>query len=252
MKNHKLRCVAFGVAVCVLLASSPAVKSEEKKLPEDIGKKQKLGRQDALSRAALAAQLAMEGEKRKSPILLLAAAELLGGLKESARKTEPIEVQGKQDDSKKPPKLDVAHLVELAREYTKGDDELAALVDKRLEKLSQRGLIYEQGKDLEDIKLEGLNFKVLYVGVVGVGQYLRLDNVIFDAGRPAVIAVVGDGDGDLDLGVFDGRTERLIGKDDDYSSVCVVDWLPSAQRPHTVLVVNEGKIAERFVVLANW
>lgn len=89
-------------------------------------------------------------------------------------------------------------------------------------------------------------------GVISPGQRITIPNVQFEGLKPAVVAAVGDGDGDLDLGVFDGNNIGLIGLDRDTSSTCVVKWVPRVNGPFIVVMENVGGTAERYVLLANW
>ena len=130
---------------------------------------------------------------------------------------------------------------------------VGGLLEARIERLSSRGIIYEQGKDLEKVEIEGTTFVILPVdNVIGPGRELTLTNVIFEGRKPAIVLVVGDGDGDLDLWVYDGDSDRLIGEDTDETSVCVVEWMPRYEGPFTIRVANVGDVAEEFYVLANW
>lgn len=206
-----------------------------------------------LSQAALAAQLALEGEKRKSPTLLLAAAELLGELKDSPKESAAKKEPGKKKVADKtPPKLDVQELVDAAAKYAKGDEKLSALIESRREQLASRGLTLVQGIGKRSVVVGGVTFKVIDEGVIGARDEIRLTNVVFEGDKPAVVLVAGDGDGDLDLWVYDGNTGGLIGKDTDATSNCMVAWVPRYEGPFTVRIANVGQIAEKYFILANW
>lgn len=79
--------------------------------------------QPGISSAVMAAQLAFEGEKRKSPILLIAAAELLGSAQESNRPTGDVKGAGTSTskDNKEAPKLNTAELLAKAKKLAEGD-----------------------------------------------------------------------------------------------------------------------------------
>jgi len=208
-----------------------------------------------ISQAALAAELAMEGEKRHSPILLLAAAELLGNLKESPRKYSPtVSFLGTlpAGAGKQALKLDFHALIDRARELAKGDAKLAPLVEARAEQLSSRGLIEKQGANLKSVEIGKFTFKVIDADIIPPGKAVELRNVIFEGGQPGAIVVVGDGDGDLDLWVYDGDSEARLGEDTGPTSRCVVTWAQGSEGPVTIRIANAGKASEKFVVLANW
>ncbi|MBY0527293.1 MAG: hypothetical protein K2R98_28110 [Gemmataceae bacterium] len=248
-KRTLLVCLAGYLSVALLLNTPAAAddKNKDEKKPEP---------QPAISMAAMATQLALEGQKRKSPTLMLAAVELLGPLKEGAGKVKDVtsKTEGMAAKSDKQAlKLNVTDWIDLAKEYAKNDKELSAFLEKKIEELSKRGLIYNQGKDKTSLDVKGTTYKVISSGVIAPNQVLTLSNVIFEGNKPAVIAVIGDGDGDLDLYVYRGNgTDNLIGKDTGPSSIAVISWFQGAEGPITVKVPNVGKVAERYVVLANW
>ena len=244
--------------VAVVLSTVFTIRSEATGEEQKLNKGTSIGKVEmnpVMSQAALAAELALRGEKRRSAVLLLAAAELLGELKESPRdiKTIKVEVPESSEADKQLPSLDVRELVRKAREYAKGDEKLSALVENRMEQLSSRGLTpTSQVMKLPDARIKHLTFKVLLVSKIFPGRYTELKNVQFEGGELAIVGVVGDGDGDLDLHVYDGNSGGLIGKDEDSTSKCQVNWKPRYRGPFTIRVKNVGQQWEKFVVLANW
>jgi len=251
-----MRGVVVLAVVAWLVCGSSLVLAGQQSAPAGGKTKAKVAKSPGVQQAALAARLALQGEKMQSPILLLAAAELLGQLRESGREAEGVkaQLQGTASSTEKeaPGQLSVRRLVELARRFAGDDAELKQFIDSRLERLRSRGLIYGQGKKLPTVKLRGHTFKVLEADVLGPGQTFTAWNVIFEGRRPAAVVVVGDGDGDLDLYVYDDDSGGLIGLDDDTTSFCVVEWTPRWEGPFRIKVTNVGSIAERFVVLVNW
>ena len=240
-------------AVPIAASAAEADKPKEEKPKLNTGSAE--AGTEAVTSAALAAQLALEGERRKSPLLLLAAAELLGDLRESRqrpeveRASEPAaEAPASATAPKKPIELSVPALVARARAHAGTDEKLSDIVDQ----FSSRGLSYQQGASKPSVDVQGRAFKVIDQGVIGAGETITLSNVIFDASDPAAIIVSGDGDGDVDLWVYDGDSGGLIGDDCDTTSQCIVTWRPLYRGPFTVKMTNVGSIAERYVVLANW
>lgn len=208
-----------------------------------------------------AAQLAVEGESRKSPMLLLSAAELLLDLTPSQRTPEAIAVSMDGDNQRQPstlPPLTVDGLIQRAVEISAKDPELAKAVETVALKLQSgdRGIVARQGKDLPRKKIKDVTFCVLNVKKeyrrLEPGQSYTANNVIYEASKPAIALVVGDGDGDLDLWVYDDNSDNLIGRDTDSKSVCLVQWTPRYEGPFRIIVKNVGKQWEQFYVLANW
>lgn len=210
-----------------------------------------------LALAVTAAQLAIEGENRESPLLLLAAAEIVADLQDSRRSAADVAASTTADDAEGGlPPLDKDALIARARELAEGDEALSAAVEAMIDSIESdtRGLVYRQGKDLESVELEGVIYKVINTehDRLDPGDELTLENVVFEGQKPAQILVIGDGDGDLDLWVYDGNTGNQIGSDTDLSSVCLVNWTTRYEGPFTIKVKNVGTVWERFYVLANW
>jgi len=209
-----------------------------------------------LTPIATAAQLAIRGETTKSPLLLLAAAEIVADHKRSAQTTEAVRGTGTGEVTDgQLPDLDMQTLIDRARELAKADAGMAAAVEAMVAQIESdgRGLVYRQGKNLRSEVIAGVTYKDINDGLdqINPGATLTIENVTFEAGLPAIAAVVGDGDGDLDLWVYDGNG-NLIGQDTDDSSVCVVNWTPIYEGPFTYVIKNVGTIYERFYVFANW
>ena len=153
----------------------------------------------------------------------------------------------------KPLSTDIKEWAALAREYAKSDKELSAFLDKRLEKLGTRGLIYVQGTDLKTVDLKGTKFKVIQSNVLSADQYYRAGNVKFEAGKLAGVGLVVDPGTNLVLTVEDAATGLPVGKVErgaEGNQVCV--WFPSSDKPHNIKVSNFGTAPARFIVLANW
>jgi hypothetical protein len=247
--------LTFSALLAIVAAGAERVSADEKAPNRDEAAAEKSPAD--LSAATLAARLVLEGENRKSPMLLLAAAEMVGDMKVSARDLEGVtaELNGEAKASGTPLTLNMRALIERAREMAKGNEALAAAVETAIERIESpnRGLVYRQGKDLPEIEIKGIVFKVLNEKNTRLdpGDTYTLSNVIFEARKPAVVLVVGDGDGDLDLWVYDDNG-ILIGSDVDSTSVCEVAWVPRYEAPFRLVIRNVGTTWERFFVLANW
>jgi hypothetical protein len=69
----------------------------------------------------------------------------------------------------------------------------------------------------------------------------------FAAGEEAVAVVVGDGDTDLDVRVYDGKG-RLVASDLGATDRCAVRWTPPRSGSYTVKVENRGVVCNRYTV----
>ena len=74
--------------------------------------------------------------------------------------------------------------------------------------------------------------------------------VKFRANELAVVTVIGDGDTDLDLYVYDANG-NLIDSDTDYTDNCVCTWEPRWTGTFTIKVVNRGNVYNKYVIATN-
>ncbi len=71
--------------------------------------------------------------------------------------------------------------------------------------------------------------------------------VTFYGGEVASVGVVGDGDTDLDLFVYDGYGNR-IASDTGPTDNCLVRFVPLVTRTYTIKVVNRGGVRNRYLI----
>ena len=251
--------VAIVTCFAICASNSATVKAQattEKQAPNVQESAEKSPSAGAVDQAALAIKLVMIGEKRKSPMMLLAAAEILGDLRQSSKEIPTAEKQSegssdKQDKSA--PAISYKGLLRRAMELAKDNETLFPLVKARVDALrGGKGITYEDGDDMESVKVGGKTYKIIDHDVISAGESFRYRSYDFEGQKPAKVIIIGDGDGDIDLWVYDKNTGGLIGKDTDASSNCIVEWTPRYEGPFTIRIKNVGDIAERYVVLANW
>jgi hypothetical protein len=72
-------------------------------------------------------------------------------------------------------------------------------------------------------------------------------NVTFYASQLAGVTVIGDGDTDLDVYIYD-EFGNLIGSDTDHSDNCVVMWTPRWTGRFAIKVVNRGSVYNRYQI----
>lgn len=77
----------------------------------------------------------------------------------------------------------------------------------------------------------------------------RYESVFF-GGEVAIVTVVGDGDTDLDLFVYDDNGSLII-SDEGSTDVAGVSFVPSFTRRYTVLVKNLGSVYNAYTVRTN-
>jgi hypothetical protein len=236
--------LVLGLAL-VLMTAFASARVERGKENED---KEKLRVGPGFSQAMLATQLALKGERMRSPILMLAAAELLMDLKESGKSTQEIKMKGEGGDSSI--KLTPADLVQKAKRFAGGDKDLSALVEKRAEQLSSRGLAPSVGEKLQTIKQGGYTFKLLGGGKIPARGEITLGNIPFVAGKPAIIAAGGENHQNLVVEVRD-EAGTVIRNPSNVTSRVLTIWLPANQQTVSATVRNEGD-EEIVALIANW
>ncbi len=74
--------------------------------------------------------------------------------------------------------------------------------------------------------------------------------ISFWAGERAQVMVIGDGDTDLDLYIYD-ENGNLIDKDDDYTDDCICSWTPSWTGSFTIKIKNRGGVYNEYLLTTN-
>ena len=82
--------------------------------------------------------------------------------------------------------------------------------------------------------------------VVSPNHYIEY-RVYLLAGEPTRIAVRGDGQGDVDLYLFDENGHR-IDYDNDYTDTCFASVTPAWSGNFTIRVVNAGSIPDQYTI----
>ena len=72
----------------------------------------------------------------------------------------------------------------------------------------------------------------------------------FWASELAEVIVIGDGDNDLDLYIYD-QNGNLIASDTDYTDQCVCRWVPAWTGSFRIRIVNRGAIYSDFAIATN-
>jgi len=81
-------------------------------------------------------------------------------------------------------------------------------------------------------------------------QMTDVYRITFVRGESAVVRVIGDGDTDLDLYVYD-ENGRLVAEDSDSTDYCVVSWTPRWTGTFTVKIVNLGRVYNAYTLTTN-
>lgn len=194
---------------------------------------------EALNDLKLAADLVRYGYKQQEALPLIQALEIINNTD-----SQPLEAETDgtlADTSVNAGKsgyitLDTKQILADAKKFSNGDkslDKLLAKVEKETER-STRGAVGGPCKD--------------YAAVNAYSSYTWTCS--FVASSLAEVAVLGDGDTDLDLYIYDSNG-NLIASDTDYSDECYVSWVPKWTGKFYIKIVNRGGVYNRYVILTN-
>ena len=192
----------------------------------------------ALSHVTMAQELANYGYQHKDALSLLTAAQILVNTPVSALKIESKKSEGGTADKPKtePVMADILNpekLVADAKIFGKDNPQILALAGK---------ITFDKSRGAVD----GPNTGYDRVMAQGVDVY----RIAFYGKSPAEVAVVGDGDTDLDLYVFD-ENGNLIGKDEDNTDRCYVAWMPQWTGSFIIKVINRGTVYNNYGIATN-
>lgn len=182
----------------------------------------------------IAAELSKYGYANNDALSLIQAARLVKQanlVKQTAEKTEE---QGQESAGEKKGNVSLDPVKLLADAKVKAGDNgvLQALIEEV--QSQERGAV------------GGSKFSSTFVKAKGTDVY----RINFRAGQTAIVTVVGDGDTDLDLYVYD-ENGNLIDKDADYSDDCVVTFTPRWTGVFVIKVVNRGNVYNSYVMRTN-
>lgn len=200
----------------------------------------------SVSQAAIAYQLAIQGQRSKSPVLMLAAIEMIGVLKTGDAPAD-LKKEGKQT-SNKPAQdaltLDVSMWPERARDYAKDDKKLLAFVEDRIEKLGSRDVLAPAGSYQKFFG--GTRYTVLDSGFIGTGDTAILRNIQVAGGKFACVGVIGEIDSDLFFQVIDDTGNKQGGES--FRGLCIYSWTPARTHACALSVTNSGKPCAYVIV----
>lgn len=183
----------------------------------------------------LAAELSKYGYANNDALSLIEAARISkqAGLTQEKRdvqssSTAPLVSDGKKGNIT----LDPAQLLTDAKAKAGDDEVLLTLID-------------DVNKNVRGAT-GGPRYDVTTVN----GNSYNTYRIVFNAGETAIATVIGDGDTDLDLYIYDANG-NLIDKDDDYTDNCVCTWVPRWTGTFTIKIINRGRVYNRYVMRTN-
>ena len=191
-----------------------------------------------LSALQTAAGLARYGYENYSATALIEAAKIIieTPVQELDAKETPDEPQQVQE---KPTRLRLNpdQLLADAQKYA-GKDKVVVSYAKQVEKM------------VKDGKTRGAVGGPRYGEGRVYGKTYKDYEVKFWASELAEVIVIGDGDNDLDLYIYD-QNGNLIASDTDYTDQCVCRWVPAWTGAFRIRIVNRGAIYSDFAIATN-
>lgn len=185
----------------------------------------------------LACDLSRYGYANKSALSLIQAAQIVkaSGLTYQAidaptRSSDGGKASGEKSGSKI--ELDVATLLSDAKTLANGDKNLMAII---------ASVENNQTKS----PVGGEKYSYDRVEAYSTDSY----TIKFWGGERATVMVIGDGDTDLDLYIYDSNG-NLIKSDTDYSDNCVCTWYPKWTGYFTIRIKNRGSVYNSYYMRA--
>jgi len=156
----------------------------------------------------MAAALAEYGKREKNPMALLVAAQIMKNTPSKEEKLTKIEEgEAQKITGQKKGVVDTPdNLLAEAKKLADGKEDILALIDKEGKIAAQRGAEEGPGRYSDRVNPGRSDFY----------------NITFRGGEYAEVAVIGDGDCDLDLYVYD-ENGNFIGSDTDGTDRCYVN-----------------------------
>jgi hypothetical protein len=234
--GHLFRSLALVVALGTGLATAAGAAEKDSNLSQEAK-----GDRGVLSDSALAHELYDYGKKSKDALAVIAAAKIAAGVATQEGKSEkaeegegkaPAQGQAGTDSASAPPSVDT--MVATARQLAGDDKALQAMIDD---------VAATRGKGLVGGAL------VRYDTVRG-GYTDAYRGMSFRGNSTAEVAVVGDGDTDLDLFIYD-ENGNLICQDLNYSDRSYCRWVPRWTGPFTIKIRNNGGVSNSYVMMTN-
>jgi len=220
------------ITLLMLLALAYAANAQDEK-PESKNKPS----QD-LEYLELANHLADYGYRTYSASSLIEAARIMSSIspqeiKFESYKQDPIPEEAVTKKSKN--RYDLESILAATKKYAGGN---AILLDE----ISQ----IEKAKQETRGRVGGPGERYNYV----YGNSADYYDIMFRAGELAEIVVIGDGDTDLDLYIYDSNG-NMIASDYDYTDRCYVSWVPLWTGRYTVKIMNRGPILNNYYLVTN-
>ena len=188
----------------------------------------------AVRQLYLADEVADYGHEARNPMALIVAAEMI--TQASARDVEQAKTtggKGTAGDKAAKPARDVASLLGEARALSGQNAALLAAID-RVAASESKGRSNGPGQVSERVLAGDTDSYTLR----------------FDGEEQAAVVVVGDGDTDLDLFVYD-ENGNLVCEDADTTDTMLCEWTPRWTGNFTIRIKNLGRVYNAYEMATN-
>lgn len=192
-----------------------------------------------VEKAKLAADLAVYARQASNPVAMLLAAQLeseVGGSETPRKKmSEPAggTPTGESPAKAERPQASADTLFAEARTLARGDNELVARIDRTAQRQS-KGRVPGPARHVDRVDARTNDWYT----------------IPFRGGEPARLVVLGDGDTDLDLFVYD-ENNNLVCSDTDYTDRLVCAWNPVWTGNFRVKISNLGRVYNQYTLITN-
>jgi hypothetical protein len=234
MKKGLLILIITGMVVCGFAFGAVA---EQGKINQAEEKGKVSPEAQAVADLTIAGQLAEYGRRTNNPMAMIAAAQIMKNTPVQDKKQEKTAEGTGEETGKKSGVLETADkLLADAQALAKqqGNDAVASLAEKESKITAQR---------------DAVGGPVRHVDRVRAG-YTDSYTVTFKGGEEAIVAVIGDGDCDLDLYVYD-ENGNLVGKDTDGTDRCLVRWTPRWTGKFHIKIENICIVYADYILATN-
>jgi hypothetical protein len=189
-----------------------------------------------LGRARLALELVASGRETESPLLLLAAAELLLGIAPPVPEPEAAE----EGAGSALQTLSTEALARQARALAPEDDAVEKLADR----VSRRAAMAQGG--MGDAVLPPSWYEAYLQPQRAYPLYLR-----FSGDTGAEVVVNGGTSSSLSLRAYRLSDNAVVASSPSFGSTCTVKWNPGASQTYRVEIRNNGTAGEPVVICTN-
>jgi hypothetical protein len=190
----------------------------------------------------LATELAGYGYANKSAIALIEAARIIEA--NPTRSLSPARSEtstgSEGDKSGSAIELNPEKLLTDAEQYSAGNKSVQNIIKDTRETFAQNKAVASKGR----VAGPAIVTRKVYADSRSV------DYIYFEGNELAEVAVIGDGDTDLDLYIYD-ENGNLIDEDEDYTDDCYASFVPRWRGTFKVVILNRGSVYNNCVLMTN-